>query len=115
LKNPPEWYASINEEYMERRVLAAELFNILGVKFDDKQAGMFLWGQIPKEFFDSYAFSDCLLKHHSIFITPGSIFGSNGARYTRISLCSNQAIFTEAIERIKNNVESTKKQVRLCG
>jgi aspartate/methionine/tyrosine aminotransferase len=115
LQNPPEWYKSINEEYSERRKLAAELFNKLGVKSDNKQVGMFLWGHIPNDFFDSYAFSDCLLKNYSLFITPGSIFGSNGLRYARISLCSNQEAFNEAIDRINGEIELTKNHVKLCG
>jgi aspartate/methionine/tyrosine aminotransferase len=115
LQHPPEWYASINAEYKIRRQLAGELFQILGVNYDNNQVGMFLWGLVPNDFFDSYAFSDCLLSNYSMFITPGSIFGSNGARFTRISLCSSQEAFTEAIGRIGNQVEFSKNQVKLCG
>jgi hypothetical protein len=115
LQNPPEWYKSINEEYRVRRKLAAELFSKLGIEFDDKQVGMFLWGRVPNDFFDSYAFSDCLLSNHSLFITPGSIFGSNGSRFARISLCSSQEEFKEAIRRVSSKVEETENEVRLCG
>jgi len=115
LQNPPCWYDSINDEYKERRKLAASLFNSLGLEYDDKQAGLFLWGRIPFDFFDSYAFSDCLLKNYSLFITPGSIFGSNGSRYTRISLCSSREVFKEAISRINQIIELNKSEVKLCG
>ncbi len=115
LQNPPEWYESINNEYKVRRKLAGELFRKLGIDYDENQVGMFLWGHVPNDFFDSYAFSDCLLSNYSLFITPGSIFGSNGSRYTRISLCSNQGAFKEAIDRVINKVEMTKNQVKLCG
>jgi aspartate/methionine/tyrosine aminotransferase len=36
-----------------------------------------------------------------VFITPGFIFGSNGKRYIRISLCAKEDKFAEALERIK--------------
>lgn len=115
LQNPPYWYESINAEYKIRRQLAGELFTSLGVKYGKSQVGMFLWGHVPNDFFDSYAFSDCLLSNYSLFITPGSIFGSNGARYTRISLCSSQEAFSEAIDRINKEVEFSNNQVKLCG
>lgn len=104
LGNPPEWYGSINQEYQMRRKLAAELFNSLGVQYDESQAGMFLWGHIPDSFSDSYAFSDCLLNKYSLFITPGSVFGSNGSGYTRVSLCSNRETFRKAIGRVSNKM-----------
>ncbi len=115
LQNPAEWYDSINNEYKVRRKLAGELFFNLGVDYDENQVGMFLWGHIPNNFFDSYAFSNGLLSNYSLFITPGSIFGSNGSGYTRISLCSNQETFKEAIHRVPEKVKVTKNKVKLCG
>ena len=38
-----------------------------------------------------------------ILMLPGLIFGSNGARYIRISLCCKDVKLAEALERIKNN------------
>ena len=36
-----------------------------------------------------------------VFITPGFIFGSNGERYIRISLCAKDEKMEEALKRIK--------------
>lgn len=36
-----------------------------------------------------------------VFITPGFIFGSNGERYIRISLCAKQEVLREAAGRIR--------------
>jgi aspartate/methionine/tyrosine aminotransferase len=36
-----------------------------------------------------------------VFITPGFIFGDKGARYIRISLCANENMLQQALERIK--------------
>jgi len=115
LQNPPEWYESINEEYKSRRKLAGSLFHSLGIEYDEKQAGMFLWGRIPDEFSDSFSFSDFLLKKYSLFITPGSIFGSNGASYARVSLCSNREIFSEAMDRVNKKIEFSINKAKLCG
>jgi LL-diaminopimelate aminotransferase len=103
LKSPPEWYESINMEYKKRRQLAGGIFDELGVKFDDCQSGMFLWGRIPEEFPGAICFSDLILANYLLFITPGDIFGSNGKNHIRISLCSSQDVFREALDRIGIN------------
>ena len=67
------------------------------------QGGMFVWAAIPKKYKDGYELSDKVLNESKVFITPGGIFGDQGDRYIRISLCSNEAVIEEAIERIKGN------------
>jgi len=47
---------------------------------------------------------DEILYKADVFITPGFIFGSNGGRYIRASLCANEATIKEALSRIKANV-----------
>ena len=42
-----------------------------------------------------------VLHEARVFITPGFIFGSNGQRYVRISLCAKEDKMTEALERIR--------------
>jgi aspartate/methionine/tyrosine aminotransferase len=42
-----------------------------------------------------------ILHEARVFITPGFIFGSNGERYIRISLCAKDEKMQEALERIK--------------
>ncbi len=36
-----------------------------------------------------------------VCITPGCIFGSNGDRYVRISLCATKEKMTDALQRIQ--------------
>jgi aspartate/methionine/tyrosine aminotransferase len=43
-----------------------------------------------------------VLHEARVFITPGFIFGSNGARYIRISLCAKEEKLREALERVKS-------------
>jgi aspartate/methionine/tyrosine aminotransferase len=45
--------------------------------------------------------ADRLLHEAKVFLTPGFIFGSNGERYIRISLCATEERMNEALDRIK--------------
>ena len=99
---PGEWYARINAEYARRRAIAEEIMTALGCTFDPAQRGLFLWGKIPAEAKSGEALCDDVLNKARVFITPGFIFGSNGDRYVRISLCATTDKLKEALNRIKN-------------
>ena len=62
---------------------------------------MFLWGRIPDHYNDVEELTERVLHEARVFITPGFIFGSNGARYIRISLCAKKEKLAEALRRIK--------------
>ena len=91
----------MNENYKERRRLAWEIMDLLGCEYDRNQVGMFVWAKVSDTVEDVEHWIEELLHQAKVFITPGFIFGSNGDRYIRISLCSNQDIFGEANSRIK--------------
>lgn len=99
---PDSWYSSLNDEYRKRRMVAEKIMAALGCKFDTNQAGLFLWGKIPDNIPDVEQFVDNILYSKHVFITPGSIFGSNGNRYIRISLCSPVESMNKALDRIIN-------------
>ncbi len=96
-----DWYCEINAVYAERRQIAEEIMNVLGCHFDPAQRGLFLWGRIPDNYSGSEELADRLLYDARVFVTPGFIFGSNGNRYIRISLCATKEKMTEALNRIK--------------
>lgn len=96
-----EWYDDVNTAYSKRRLIAEKIMNTLGCHFDPKQSGLFLWGRIPNNADSSEALADRILYGAKVFITPGFIFGSNGERYIRISLCATEQRMDEALERIK--------------
>jgi len=104
LNNPDSWYAEINELYTRRRVKAIDIMKYLGCTLDEKQVGMFIWARIPDIFSSVEELSDRILYNANVFITPGFIFGSNGARYLRISLCTSEELLVEALERIKKTI-----------
>lgn len=102
LQNNAEWHEEMNIKlYRRRRHLAEEIMKALGCTFDEKQVGMFLWGKIPALYNNVEELTEKVLHEARVFITPGFIFGSNGARYIRISLCCKEDKLSEALDRIK--------------
>ena len=104
LEADAEWYESNNRNYRNRRHLAGEIMKTLGCSYDESQVGMFLWGKIPDTYTHVEELTERILHEARVFITPGFIFGSNGARYIRISLCCKDAKLAEALERIRKAV-----------
>ena len=101
LKAGDEWYDELYEVYAERRKIAEEIMNELGCTFDPAQRGMFLWGKIPDSAPSGEWLADELFYKARVFITPGFIFGRNGERYVRISLCAKPEKLRESLERIR--------------
>lgn len=101
-----EWYEGNNRNYRNRRKLAGEIMHTLGCSYDEKQVGMFLWGKIPDKYTDVEELTEWVLHEAGVFITPGFIFGSNGKRYIRISLCCKDEKLAEALKRIKKTQQS---------
>ncbi len=100
--NSEAWHARANiETYARRRVYAEQIMHIMGCTFDPNQVGMFLWGRIPDGCQNAEELTERVLHQARVFLTPGFIFGSNGERYVRISLCANEEKFKEALERIR--------------
>ncbi|MEG1545654.1 MAG: aminotransferase class I/II-fold pyridoxal phosphate-dependent enzyme [Bacteroides sp.] len=95
------WYTEMNEVYRRRRSLAGDIMAALGCSYDKEQVGLFLWGRIPNDCQEVEELTERILHQARVFITPGFIFGSNGKRYIRISLCCNEVMLAEALERIK--------------
>lgn len=96
----PDWYAYINTIYAERREKVYQILGMLGCKYEMTQVGLFVWAKIPDHYKDAYALSDEILYGSNVFLTPGGIFGSQGNRYIRISLCGDLSRFEQAIARI---------------
>ncbi|MDR3251541.1 MAG: aminotransferase class I/II-fold pyridoxal phosphate-dependent enzyme [Tannerella sp.] len=101
LKADREWYDNMNEIYGTRRNIAGQIMDALGCRYDYKQVGLFLWGRIPDDAASSEALADKALYEANVFVTPGVIFGSQGARYIRISLCCKDETLKKALDRLK--------------
>lgn len=101
-ENTDKWHHEANVVcYGRRRKYAEEIMDVLGCSYDKSQVGMFLWGKIPSHYANVEELTERVLNEARVFITPGFIFGSNGERYIRISLCAKEDKFVEALDRIK--------------
>ncbi|HEX9825930.1 MAG TPA: aminotransferase class I/II-fold pyridoxal phosphate-dependent enzyme [Flavobacteriaceae bacterium] len=100
LKCSKMWYVSLNSVYEQRRTLIWQLAEALNCTYDKYTSGLFVWAKLPP-FVKAEEFIDTVLKNNSIFIAPGTIFGSNGEGYIRFSLCASTEDIEEAIARVK--------------
>ena len=104
-KNDEAWHREFNiETYARRRQWAEKIMDVLGCSYDKNQVGMFLWGKIPEGIQNVEDLTERVLHEARVFITPGFIFGSNGERYIRISLCAKEEKIQQALERIKRSI-----------
>ena len=102
LKADNVWFESLNKIYSKRRKLVEQLATKLGAVYDPKSVGLFVWAKLPSGAVDAETFIDKILQEQHIFITPGTIFGSQGEGYIRFSLCVPEATIEEAIKRISS-------------
>ncbi len=101
-----DWIEQVNANYSQRREIAEKIMTAIGCTFDPRQQGLFLWGKIPASEASSESLADRILDKARVFITPGFIFGSNGERYVRISLCATRERMLEALDRINQSINN---------
>ena len=97
------WFKKLNEVYAQRRKLIFKLATLLKTDFDINTSGLFVWAKFRDTSKSSVQFTEEILNKHHIFITPGSIFGSQGEGYIRFSLCVEVEQISEAIKRISKS------------
>lgn len=100
--NDAMWHEERNKIYESRRNIVWQIMDVLHCVYDKEQVGMFIWAKIPSTYNSVEDLTERILHEANVFITPGFIFGTNGNRYIRISLCSNEQDLKEALNRIKN-------------
>ncbi len=104
--NSEAWHREFNiDTYARRRRYAEQIMDVLNCKYDPNQVGMFLWGRIPDSIANVEDLTERVLHEARVFITPGFIFGSNGERYIRISLCAKEDKIQQALARIKEAIK----------
>ncbi|MEO8235445.1 MAG: aminotransferase class I/II-fold pyridoxal phosphate-dependent enzyme [Flavobacterium sp.] len=99
LKLNRSWFEEQNKIYYTRRNLVFQLADKLKCTYDENSVGLFVWAKLPIGITNSEDFVDELLYEKDLFITPGTIFGSNGEGYVRFSLC----IAEEKIKEVLSN------------
>ncbi|RDC65101.1 pyridoxal phosphate-dependent aminotransferase [Adhaeribacter pallidiroseus] len=108
LKNPESWHAERNAVYRRRRELIYQLLDLLGCKYATEATGMFVWARVPDDIADVEDFLNSILYEAYVFLTPGKIFGSNGERYVRVSVCATEENINQAIQNIHQFLTVTK-------
>ncbi len=104
LGSPESWFDKVNTVYSNRRVIVEQIMDLLGAEYDRSQVGLFLWGKIPDSIPSCEEYVEEILNKTHVFITPGFIFGENGQRYIRISLCATEKRLLEAKERLEKYI-----------
>ena len=99
LKSDRRWFEEMNTIYKKRRTLTEQLAERLGCKVYKEGVGLFVWAKLPDGITSAEKFIDTILYEKSIFITPGTIFGSNGEGFIRFALCVKEEKIKEAIGR----------------
>lgn len=103
LASSQSWFVELNKIYEKRRQLIWELATKLQCTFSKETSGMFVWAKLPKKnTLSSEEYVDKLLYEKDVFITPGSIFGTQGEGYVRFSLCVTEQKIKEVIHRIES-------------
>lgn len=100
LRSGAYWFDKLDEVYSRRQNLAFEMAEKLQCSYDRDATGMFVWARLPNGSPKSEVYIDTLLYDKDIFIAPGTVFGSAGEGYIRISLCVTEEKIKEAINRI---------------
>lgn len=99
LQQPESWFRDMNEIYRKRKDVICRIFDTLGCSYRENTMGLFVWAKVPQGY-DGFGFSDKLLRSSRVFITPGGIFGKNGQKFLRASLCEDLPVLQEAFNRI---------------
>ncbi len=96
------WFEQNNKIYKKRREIIWEICDALKCSYHKNDVGMFVWAKIP-EGQKSEEVCDKLLYQNNVFVTPGTVFGSNGEGYIRFSLCIAEDKLRTVLKRIAYN------------
>jgi LL-diaminopimelate aminotransferase len=103
LTGDQSWIIERNRVYQERRDLCLATLTGLGLSAEKPQAALYVWFRAPTGV-TSQDFHTRLLEEAHISVTPGHIYGHNGAGWMRISLAVNTERLKEALGRLEKVV-----------
>ena len=94
-----DWFEEINVVYEKRRALTWKILDALNCQYNSENGGMFVWAKLPERI-TSEQMTDKMLYEKDVFLTPGTVFGSNGEGYIRLSLCVSEEKLEKVLERV---------------
>jgi LL-diaminopimelate aminotransferase len=95
------WLSERNKIYQERRDIIVNGLQDFGLFPDIPQASLYVWCALPEGWTSSSDFVLTLLEESHVSLAPGTIFGTRGEGFVRISLVQSADRLKKAMERIK--------------
>lgn len=107
-KNEMEYFSNEARKTMNERMqlLYEGLNKIKGLSCKKTEGGLYIWLCCKDIEEDDKKFADRLLYKARVATVPGSCFGETGKGYLRISLGAKKEEITEAIKRMKEEIEN---------
>lgn len=94
--------------YEQRRKLAMERLDRLGIRYVVPQGTFYIFPDISKFGMGSFQFCTFMLEKAKVFIFPGTAFGAAGEGFIRISLLAPPAQLEQAFDRMEKAIELLK-------
>jgi succinyldiaminopimelate transaminase len=86
------------ERYAARRSALRGAFEAAGWTVDHSEAGLYLWLTRPDH--DCWSAAELLAAEFGILVTPGSLYGQDGARHVRAALTATDERVAAAVARL---------------
>jgi LL-diaminopimelate aminotransferase len=102
LSLPDTWHRERNQVYRERRDMVIDALESEGLSILPPQGGMYVWVPLPPGW-DGFTFSKELLATEHVSVTPGGVFGAQGADHIRIALTQPLPRLEKALKRLRRS------------
>jgi LL-diaminopimelate aminotransferase len=94
------WLQARNDTYCQRRDVVLQTLQRLGLQAETPRASLYVWFSIPQGQ-TSTSFAAAMLERAHVSLTPGSVFGSEGEGYIRLSVTAPTERVEEAMRRLE--------------
>jgi succinyldiaminopimelate transaminase len=72
--------------YLERLEFLATTLGHFGCPVDPPAGGFYLWVPVPARFGDAWAMAHALAEHGGLLVSPGDLYGEDGAGFARVAV-----------------------------
>ena len=105
-----EWYEAMHA-YVESNIVYTKDYvekNLPGVKMTDLEGTYLVWLDFREIGLSVDELEDLIIYKAGLWLDSGKIFGKAGEGFQRINVACPRATLTEALERIKKALETTR-------
>jgi LL-diaminopimelate aminotransferase len=86
--------------YERRRDLVVGALRDIGVEVEAPKGTIYIWAPVPSGH-TSASFAEMVLEEAAVVVSPGSMYGTSGEGFFRISLTTPDELLTEAVQRLR--------------